>query len=160
MDNEEWRQPEPAISPDAGLYTVRQAANVLERSERRVQQMCGRGELNCWRDGQSWIIDKESVHSYLDEHGPSKRSGPRSKAGDSARVMDLEHRVRRLEREISELGGRLSALQYVLAEMAGGRLRDRTLDYAAEELGYPWESLRRRARREEIGERQAEDAGE
>lgn len=114
---EDAKKQEAAIAFSDDLYTAKQASEILHRSERRVQQMCERGELECWRDGKLWAISQESVHSYFDKHGPGKPRGRKKDAGKSESEI-----IRGLEREIGknearqELKEEIARIDFYLAE--------------------------------------------
>lgn len=117
---------EASIHTSDDLYTTQQAMRVLQRSERRVQQMCDRGELNCWHVEGRWAISKASVHAYLDEHGPGKPRARRQTAVDAdQQVRELVSEIRRLERELGRLGGRLERMDEVESTLRDHLRRER-----------------------------------
>ncbi len=109
----------PGMEGDPGeLYTVEQAARVLERTTGRVRQLLRSGDLEGEHEGgdpsKPWRVYAWSVHAYRD----ATRGGARERREGTARSPrearerpetgpDMLRVVQDLQRELGRLEGRL-----------------------------------------------------
>jgi excisionase family DNA binding protein len=102
--------------PDSNeYYSVKDAARVLKRTERRVNQLLEAGELTGRKEAGKWLIPKHAVHEML----PATRRVRQESPEPSPRVRELEEELRALERDLGRMEGRLE-----LTERADSTLRE------------------------------------
>jgi excisionase family DNA binding protein len=115
------------VYPDQiDTYSTADAARILGLSHRRVQQLAEQGDIEGRKfEGREWRLFQQSVHSYLETHGPGKRGRSRIMAGiesglepDQA-AREYMDRIAGLERELGRLEGRLE-----LTERAESTMRE------------------------------------
>lgn len=132
----------------ADFYTSEQAARILGRSARRVQQLAAEGELEGERAGRGWRIYQHSVHAYLEEYGAGKRGAskaverPQEAREWADRVADLERQLGRLEGRLELTARAESTLQAerdrLIADLDRERERAALLELELAQARRPW----------------------
>lgn len=59
--------PQLQLDPDpepSGYITTEEAADILGKGRRTIQDYCNQGKLEACKDGKGWKISKESVEEY------------------------------------------------------------------------------------------------
>ena len=111
------------------LYTVEQAAKVLDRTPGRVRQLLRSGDLKGdHEDGDTrapWRVYAWSVHAYRDGQRERDARSPRGGTQDATDAADALQRVEALQRELGRLEGRLELTSRAESTMREDLARER-----------------------------------
>ena len=102
---------------EVDTYTTREAAKILQLTERRVAQMLERGELEGSKTAGRWQIPQHAVHRLLPDRPARTEAKEAPQISDEAR--ELRERVETLQRDLGRLEGRLE-----LTEVAESTMRE------------------------------------
>ena len=129
------------------VYTVAEAAKVLDITDRRVLQLVGAGDLEAAREGNRWKVLRKSVHALRDARRSA--SGPSESPEWPSEAREALARVETLQRELGRLEGRLELTEKtestmreererLLADLARERERADRLEEELREARQPW----------------------
>jgi len=103
------------------VYTVQEAAKVLDITDRRVRALAQEGRIEGERTEAGWKLFRYSVHSFRDERRGRERPLPPQDSGLG--ISEWLSRVEGLQRELGRLEGRLEITER--AESTVRQERDR-----------------------------------